>query len=709
MRLLLTSIALMLSLSASAQLYVSPEGCDTADGSAKNPLATLEGARNRARELHKSTSDTVFINVQSGFYPVTRALELGPEDALTVYQGPAEDRPVVCGGRRTGRFELSGEGLWKVYIPEVAELGTYFEQLYINGERRFRAQTPNRGNFSHPVRMEETILSQSPAFGIQKMKVGADMLSALSEIRRAEWNDVVMMAYSKWDNTRKRLMLVDVADSSISWCGLPMPSYNTLDKDTRYVIENYRAALDAPGEWYLDRSGWLYYMPLEGETIQNTECIYPVAEGLVSIKGTKDAPVKGIRFENIRLEGTSTLTPQTGRDPHQAAAFLGAVVTLDYSTGISFKNCDIAHTGHYAFWFRDHCSYSSVEHCHMYDLGGGGVKIGHYELPGFTDEGYALTHHITIDNNIIQDCGNVAPAAVGVIIFHGSDNVVTHNDIGNLRYSGVSVGWVWGYDPSASKRNHIDFNHIHHIGWGELSDMGGVYTLGASEGTTVNNNVIHHIHSYDYGGWGLYTDEGSYDIHMENNLVYRCKDSGFHQHYGRENFIRNNVFAFNHISQMQFTRVEDHLSFTFSHNIIYYDEGQLYMSMGSNVWAKAKVDVDYNCFYDLRTKDPVFYISTGFWKIRRGGTFDPDKDAVLNFDAWKKLGRDAHSVIADPLFVDAASYDFRLRSTKVARKIGFKPVDYSRAGVYGDEAWKALAASGSEVDAQFEQVAKKYK
>jgi len=289
-----------------------------------------------------------------------------------------------------------------------------------------------------------------------------------------------------------------------------------------------------------------------------------------------------------------------------------------------------------------------------------------------------------VDNNIIRSGGYVFPCAVGVTIFQASDNAVTHNEIANFRYSGVSVGWVWGYSHSPSKRNIIEFNHIHHLGWGELCDMGGVYCLGESEGTSVSNNVIHHVYSFDYGGWGLYTDEGSTGILMENNLVYACKNSGFHQHYGKENTIRNNVFAANIKGQLQATRVEEHLSFNFTNNIVWFNTGSLLSSR----WSQVKINSDKNCYWDARTKDLRF-----------------DK---ASFKEWQASGKDRNSVMANPEFFNPEGFDFRIKNKALMKKISFKPFDYAQAGVYGAAEWKALANFDPRLAEKYDEAVRKF-
>src|SRR4029079_3344744 len=182
-------------------------------------------------------------------------------------------------------------------------------------------------------------------------------------------------------------------------------------------------------------------------------------------------------------------------------------------------------------------------------------------------------------DNSIRALGRVYSPAIGVLILQSANNRVVHNEISDLYYTAVSICWTWGYRASPCSNNIVEFNHMHHIGQDMLSDMGAVYTLGIQRGTVIRNNLIHDVSAFTYGGWGLYPDEGSTDIVWENNVVYRCKSAGLHQHYGRDNIIRNNIFAFNREHQLMRTREEAHLSFIFTNNIVLYNSGAL---LGSN-------------------------------------------------------------------------------------------------------------------------------
>jgi len=247
------------------------------------------------------------------------------------------------------------------------------------------------------------------------------------------------------------------------------------------------------------------------------------------------------------------------------------------------------------------------------------------------------------------------------LILQSGNNRVAHNEISDLFYTAISVGWNWGYQETPCRDNLIEFNHLHDIGQNLLSDMGAIYTLGIQRGTVIRNNLIHDVHAFTYGGWGLYTDEGSSYITLENNVVYRCKSAGFHEHYGRENVVRNNIFAFNTEHQLMRSREEDHISFTFERNIVYFDSGDL---LGGS-WTNNRFRLDNNVYFDGRPEARP----------------DSMRFAGATLAEWQARGHDSHSVVADPMFYNSRAYNFRLNLDSPALKLEFNPIDLRRVGL----------------------------
>jgi hypothetical protein len=663
-------------VTSAVTLYVSPKGNDSWSGrlgqpnsqKTNGPKASLSGARDAIRQLKSKGPLTAPVDVVilPGTYTLTEPFTLMPQDSGTkkcpiTYMAAQDSQPVFTGGRVIKGFTRGPNGIWQANIPEVASGKWYFEQLFVNGRRAVRARAPNK--FYHYMGPSSEIPIEGKKGQFRRTtQVRSDALKPLQNLNASELRDVTLMAYHKWCITRRFITAIDTSANVIITIGEKLKSYSGWPNNTRFHLENFKAALDTRGEWFLARDGTLYYMPMANEDMSKANVVAPVIEKLVIFEGKPEEGkfVEHIQLKDLVFHHNQSLLPRTGYYPYQAAFVTESAIMADGARNILIENCEVGHVATYGVWFRQGCRNCRLEKSYIHDLGAGGVRIGEGRIR--SDEP-SRTSHITVDNNIIRTGGRIYTSAVGVWIGQSGDNNVTHNDIGDFFYTGLSVGWRWGYSESLGKRNNLSFNHVHHIGWGVLSDMGGIYTLGPSQGTIVSNNIFHDVYSYSYGGWGLYTDEGSTGIVMENNLVYNTKTGSFHQHYGKENIIHNNILAFSKLYQVQATRVENHLSFTFEKNIVYYDTGTLL----AGPWNRVKLNMDNNCYWAVGSD--VSFI----------GKSPPD---------WiKETGHDKNSIIADPLFVDAKNYDFHLKPDSPALKIGFKPFDYTKAGVYGDPDW----------------------
>lgn len=708
---LLPALFAAASLSA-GELFVAPGGSDTNPGTRRQPFATLARARDAIRDARQAGDASAWtVRVARGTYPLSEPLVFEPADsglpgAPVTYVGEGAGTRVI-GGRPVTGWQALPDGTWQADIPREAN-GTpaYFESLFVNGRRAVRARHPDTG-FLKPETVRQTLHTNQATraeYARASLSARDNQLARLAGTPQAEWRYAQVVVHHNWDTTRRMILGFDADTGTLHTQGGRWKPWNPWRTNSLYYVENVRTAFDAPGEWFYDGcAGKLLYRPLKGEKPQRAEVFAPVP-GLQTLVAFRGAPaetnfVRHVTFKDIAflysdsprradqvaktgippdVLGDADRPGPTQFEPMQAAARTEAAVMADGAHNITFADCEVAHTGEYGIWFRAGCVSNRIERCALTDLGAGGIRIGDPGGKGASigsnEVATALnsfsTAFNTVDNCIITRGGRFHASATAVWIGHSPDNRITHCEIRDHFYTGVSVGWIWGYRGSVAQRNTVAFNRISKIGQGALGDMGGVYTLGTSFGTRVCNNVIFDVDSYTYGGWGLYPDEGSEGILFENNLVYDTKDSSFHQHYGRDNIVRNNILCYSRECQVAITRVEPHRSAVIERNIIYWENGPAFSPTRYKNSDKARVDWNSNLWW------------------RADAPFDFNGKT---FAEWQAMGRDTDGLVADPLFRDPARRDFRLKSGSPAARIGFQPFDPSQAGVYGPRAWRRRA------------------
>lgn len=670
----------MLSIRNSSTLYVDRLNGDDKklsglspvnDGYGNGPYKTVEHALAIIKDLRKTGHFQPITVAFVNDYLLNTPISVTPEVYGVTFRSYKERKRIIGGEPILGweRGEFNGVPCLTALLPEKANGEKYsFTSLFVNGERAKVTRYPKSGTMTVIDTEEKKRIDDRGLIGHSKWFIPRpEDINGLSGIE-----DATVNFYHFWIDEHSPVEKFDAENGIIT---MRYPSRFSLTamyeqrawSDMYYYLSNLPTTFSEPGEWYLDRNlGRVYYIPRNEAEWDNIEAFYPTSDRLFNIE-TKDITIENLELSVTRCEYESRMVVDRetkllcegeevyGGDGQSVSCGFGAIDIVN-SRRIRIKNCHIHSLGIYAVAVGIGSSHIRVENCLIEDIAAGGIRIygGAVESPEGTK-----TSDCYIGFNTIRNFGRIFEAGCGVLICHASDNTVENNEIHDGGYSGISAGWVWGYADSSTYGNIIRRNHIYNIGKGNLSDMGGIYLLGKQPGTVISENRIHDVICQNYGGWGIYLDEGTSYVTVEKNLVYRTGEECFDLHYGSHNVVRNNIFV----------GLSGHYPIRTSKNELHQEvlfEGNLIVSNGSVIY---NPESGFNTFTSSRNI---------FWDLKNGTptltTSQSGEDLTL--EKWQSIyAEDAESRIINPRFKDVEKEDFTLPEDSEIFALGFEPLE----------------------------------
>lgn len=544
------SLSLTAAVSGMAlDLYVDPDSKDTSrTGSVNNPFVNIQEAQDKVRALHaKGLTEHITIHLGAGEYSQSQPLEFGPLDGgsngfRVIYEG-APDATRILSQIKISDWNVTSEGYW---MAKVSNLDSVPMQIYINGQSRPRSRHPNQGFF----RVQEA-LTERTQFRFRAEEIIPEP---------AEPSHAQLGFLHDWSMSYVPLASVDQQSQTIttlSLIGGPYPFWKITGFETnpRFFLENAPEWVDTPGEWSFNPdSDTLIYYPLPGECPNETTVSISTLDQLVVIEGDNHAPVRDLIFRHLNFEMTSW-SPHQGRyaggqagfhwsgigaEPNQGSwKSIPAAIDVRNSTGVQFQSCHFKNLGGSGIWFGTGSVHGEISNCSFSQIAANGILLGDQNPGPDQVSGNHLVFH-----NLVEDCGTTYYGSVGVWVGLSGGNRVLHNEIRNLPYTGVSVGWSWSPRPTVCGDNQISYNHIHHV-MQLLSDGGGIYTLGNQPGTILSHNEIHDI-PLNLGraeSNGMFLDEGTTGILIEKNRIYGTVKSPLRFHKAETNVVSKNDFT----------------------------------------------------------------------------------------------------------------------------------------------------------------------
>lgn len=553
------------------EIWISPKGSDFNNGTRQSPKATLTSALRQAREWRRTEDNRIqggiTIYMEGGTYAFHEPVFIRPEDSgtkesPTIIRSVGDEKVILSGGISINGWKKQGK-VWVADVPVFNGRPLDFRQLWVNGKKAVRARDVE--DFEKMNRIcsvdEKNEILYVPVVSIRRLIDNKGNLKA----KYAE-----MVLHQMWCVANLRIRSVEVQGDSAAirfhqpesriqfehpW---PRPMVTTDGHNSAFYLTNARELQDVPGEWYHDIDARkVYYYPREGEKMQEAKVIVPAVETLVRVEGTLDRPVRHIRFEKITFSYTTWMRPsEKGHVPLQAGMYLtdgyridpkmqrnylnhpldnqgwlgrpAAAVRVVAARQIDFERCRFEHLGSTGLDYEEAVQGGVVRGCLFHDIAGNGLLVGSFSpaahethLPYDPADRREVCTQQQINNCYFTEIGNEDWGCLAIAAGYVEDINIEHNEISEVPYSGISLGWGWTQTVNCMRNNRVHANLIHHYAK-HMYDVAGIYTLGSQPKSYVTENCVHSIYKpgyvHDPNHWFyLYTDEGSSFITVRDN------------------------------------------------------------------------------------------------------------------------------------------------------------------------------------------------
>ncbi|OCB71480.1 Right handed beta helix region [Flavobacterium glycines] len=571
---LLTSLLVFFTVFSmqAADIWVATNGKDSNEGTKASPLATVHMALRKARELRRlkdaSVKGGIHIIIKDGTYYFDEPLFVRPEDSgtadsPTTIEADVNAKPVFSGGMNIKNWKktttsingLKPGAVWVADAPQIAGEVINYRQLWVNDVKAVRAKSTAGDKMDRILSWDKETETCWIPFKDKSVKFepGMEMFIvqwwAIANLRIKNIEVVKDSARLSFEKPESRIQ------SEHPW---PAPWISKNNGNSAFFLNNGMSLLNEAGEWFLDRKkAKIYYIPRAGENMASAKVTAPVLENLVDVKGTIDSPVSYFKFKGISFQYSNWLRPsQQGHVPLQAGMYLldayklkvpgtpnqanlenqawvgrpRAAVEVNFANNTAFEACSFEHLSSTGLDFNKGTNHNRVQGNLFKDIGGNGINLGVFSEEPFEahlplvvkDEREVCSDELVADN-VITNVANEDWGCLGIAAGFVKGLTIEHNEISDVAYSGISMGWGWTHTENVMRNNKIIGNKIHHYAK-HLHDVAGIYTLSSQADSRIEENYIDKVYFSPYAHdpflWlYLYTDEGSQHFTIQNNWI----------------------------------------------------------------------------------------------------------------------------------------------------------------------------------------------